>query len=241
MQKIRQKKLSYTIWGIICEICFTLAVIVGLYIFYLVVWTGLMSSNAQNDALAKISMDSPIDNKKPCPEYRDNWPVIDTMPDGQIMGLVYVPRFGKDYWRTLFQGTEKDMLDTMGYGHYSQTAMPGQLGNFSAAAHRNGYGASLKDIQTIQNGDALIVRTSQFWFVYKATGFEIVRPEDTGGILPVPYNSYGNPTGRLITFTTCHPEYSSELRYIEHGTIDYWGKVQEGVPKELLDVGAEVK
>ncbi|MDR2748353.1 MAG: class E sortase [Bifidobacteriaceae bacterium] len=237
---MQKKSSTYKVLGVISKICFALAIVVALYVLYLLVWTGVIANHAQNDAITKISMDQPLDNKKSAPEYRDNWPEIAQMPDGQIIGQVYIPRFGKDYWRTLFQGTEKDMLDTMGFGHYSQSVMPGQIGNFSAAAHRNGYGASLEGIQTLQTGDALIVRTAQYWFVYKVTSYEIVDPENTGGILPVPYNNAAVPTLRLITFTTCHPEYSTQFRYIEHGAIDYWSNVKDGVPKELLNIGAQV-
>ncbi|MDR3127920.1 MAG: class E sortase [Bifidobacteriaceae bacterium] len=236
-----KNKLTHNILGALCEICLTLAIVVGLYIFYLVVWTGHISTNAQDLAVSKSDMTAPVDTKKPCPEYRNNYPVLLDVPEGQIIGQIYIPRFGSQYWRTLFQGTDKQMLDTMGFGHYSQTAMPGQTGNFSSAAHRNGYGSSLADIDKISKNDAIVVRTKDYWFVYKATTSEIVDPYKTDGILPVPYKPDTKPAERLLTFTTCHPQYSSQFRFIQHARIDYWSKVSQGVPTELLVAGVEIK
>ncbi|MDR2748535.1 MAG: hypothetical protein LBB10_01365, partial [Bifidobacteriaceae bacterium] len=86
---MQKKSSTYKVLGVISKICFALAIAVALYVLYLLVWTGLVANHAQNDAIAKISMDQPLDSKKPAPEYRDNWAEIAQMPDGQIIGQVY--------------------------------------------------------------------------------------------------------------------------------------------------------
>ncbi|MDR3116292.1 MAG: class E sortase [Bifidobacteriaceae bacterium] len=225
------------ILSLFSRIFLILAGIVLLYIIWLIVWSGINSANIQERALQQANLTRPLDISHPCPEYRDNYPELASVPDGQIIGQIFVPKFGKEYWRTLFQGSDKQMLDTMGFGHYDNSAMPGGIGNFSAAAHRNGYGASLEDIDKISKDDFIVIRTHDYWFVYKATTSEIVQPDDTGGILPVPYQPSEMASERLLTFTTCHPKYSTDQRYIQHAKIDYWAKASEGVPKVLLDAG----
>ena len=52
--------------------------------------------------------------------------------------------------------------------------MPGQVGNFAFAGHRNGYGQPLGDVDKLQEGDPIIVRTQDYWYVYHYTSYKIV-------------------------------------------------------------------
>ena len=77
----------------------------------------------------------------------------------------------------MVEGTDEAELSLHGLGHYPSTQMPGSVGNFAVAGHRNGYGRPLGDVDLLQEGDAIIVRTKDYWYVYKYTTYKIVTPE----------------------------------------------------------------
>jgi LPXTG-site transpeptidase (sortase) family protein len=151
--------------------------------------------------------------------------------NGEMIGVVYISAFGKDYYRTLVEGTDRSVLDLYGFGHFASTVMPGEIGNFAAAAHRNGYGAPMKDVPLMVEGTSIMIRTRDYWYVYKVTGSEIVTPDRSDVLFPVPHEPNEVPTKRLITLTTCHPEYSDAERWIVYGEFDYWAKTKNGIPR----------
>jgi LPXTG-site transpeptidase (sortase) family protein len=119
-------------------------------------------------------------------------------------------------------------------GHYPDTQMPGQLGNMAIAGHRNGYGQPLGDVDKLQSGDPIVLRTKDYWYVYRYTTNKIVLPEQVDVIAPNPEHPGQQPTARMITLTTCEPKYSTPThRWISHGELAYWAKGSDGIPKEL--------
>ena len=69
-------------------------------------------------------------------------------------------------------------------GHYPDTALPGQVGNFSVAGHRNR--AIFWRLDELTDGDVIGVETQDSWYVYKVTSQEIVRPTAVEVVAPVP-------------------------------------------------------
>lgn len=165
---------------------------------------------------------------------RDAPPPIAEPAQAVTFATLLVPRWGADYERPMSQGIERStVLDTLGIGHYPGTAMPGDVGNFAISAHRTTYGKPFTRITELQQGDALVVRTADTWFVYRVNSTEIVRPSDVQVIAPVPNDPAATPTERLITLTTCHPMYSARERYIVYGSLDYWMPASAGFPAEI--------
>ena len=112
--------------------------------------------------------------------------------------------------------------------------MPGSVGNFAVAGHRNGYGRPLGDVDLLQEGDAIIVRTKDYWYVYKYTTYKNVTPEHSEVIAANPEDLNTPPSKRMITLTTCEPKYTTAThRWISYGELSYWAKVSDGVPQEL--------
>jgi sortase A len=91
------------------------------------------------------------------------------IPAGQGFANLYIPRFGKDYAWTIVQGTNDADLER-GPGHYSGTAVPGQIGNFSLAGHRVGKGEPFLNLDQLIPGDSIVVQTASNWFVYHVLG-----------------------------------------------------------------------
>ena len=142
----------------------------------------------------------------------------------------------------MVEGTDAAQLARHGLGRYTNTQMPGQLGNFAIAGHRNGYGQPLGDVDKLQEGDPIVVRTQDYWYVYTYTSHKIVEPTDADVIDPVPEQPGAKADKRRITLTTCEPKYTAPThRWIVWGELKYWAKVSDGVPRELTVTGPNNK
>ena len=155
---------------------------------------------------------------------------------GEPLAVLHIPRLGEDYSRVIVEGTAQVQLE-QGPGHYLDTAMPGQEGNFAVAGHRVGRGSPFLDLDRMRPGDAVVVETEGNWYTYRVIGDaatgdfradpsgipgrEIVRPTDTAVISPTPGGSVDAATsGAYLTLTTCHPKYSAAQRLIIHARLD---------------------
>jgi sortase (surface protein transpeptidase) len=67
---------------------------------------------------------------------------------------------------TVLEGTSSSILE-VGPGHYKETALPGEPGNFSVAGHRVGKGAPFNDLDLLRSCDAIVIETQTDWFVYR--------------------------------------------------------------------------
>lgn len=147
--------------------------------------------------------------------------------------LLYIPKLGEDSWEIPVAQGVTDLQLNAGYGHYAETAMPGQEGNFSIAGHRATHGQPLANVDKLEIGDKVYVRTKDTWFVYELVKDKIVVPEELWVIERDPKKlSKEVGSSQLITLTTCHPRYSSEERWI------WWGKLVDEIPAD--EVPAEV-
>lgn len=150
-----------------------------------------------------------------------------------------VPRWGDDYIQMVYEGTTRpDVLDPLGVGHYENTALPGQTGNFALSAHRTTYNKPFAEVAELQEADSLIFQTDDAWFVYKVESWKIVLPHEVEVVAPMPDQPGVAPDDRYITLTTCHPKFSAAERWIVHGRLDYWAPVGHGVPEELVELHA---
>jgi sortase A len=152
---------------------------------------------------------------------------------GGAIGLLYVPRFGPGYQEVIVEGVREQDLQK-GPGHYPGTAMPGQIGNFVVSGHRTTYGAPFNHLDELRPGDPIVIETVAAWFTYDVTGNETVLPDDIAVIAPVPDRPGVRPTQRLLTFTTCTPEYSASHRLVVHGRLVAVQPRSSGPPAVLL-------
>ena len=224
--------------GICAELLITAAVICALYIVWQMWWTGVEAERAQNETTQSVDWSDPSNNGGTVTIAKAQEGDAPVQPKdakyGDLIAQIYIPRFGSQWHRNIVEGTTLEQLNRHGLGHYDTTQMPGQVGNFAVAGHRNGYGQPLGDVDKLQEGDPIIVRTKDYWYVYHYTRYEIVLPTDVHVIAPNPEDSTANPTKRMITLTTCEPKYSTPThRWISYGELAYWAKVSDGVPKEL--------
>ncbi len=236
-QPVAKRSVLWSVLGILGEVLMTLAAVCALYVVWQMWWTGVQSEHTQVETRQSASWSDPAggDSSKVAKAQSGDVPVQPTSAsDGELIAQVYVPRFGQGWVRNVVEGTDEAELSLHGLGHYPSTQMPGSVGNFAVAGHRNGYGRPLGDVDLLQEGDAIIVRTKDYWYVYKYTTHKIVTPEHSEVIAANPEDLNTPPSKRMITLTTCEPKYTTATRrWISYGELSYWAKVSDGVPQEL--------
>src|SRR5262249_16789337 len=157
---------------------------------------------------------------------------VRSLPIGEGIALIRIPALGLDYVRVIVEGTDEASL-AEGPGHYTSTALPGQIGNLSVAGHPGGKRSALLDVDRLKAGDAIVIETRTSYYLYQVLGDrrtgnpavpgrlgipgrEVVDPSDTDVITPVPDHPGMAPFGRFLTLTTCHPPFSARQRMVIH-------------------------
>ena len=87
--------------------------------------------------------------------------------------LVRIPRFGGSYVVPVIEGVTTDDL-ARGFGHFIDSADPGQVGNYALAGHRVTHGEPLRRMPDLQPGDKVVVETENAEHVYRID----TNPED---------------------------------------------------------------
>ncbi|HET8560780.1 MAG TPA: class E sortase [Marmoricola sp.] len=147
-------------------------------------------------------------------------------PQGEATALIRIPRFGKHYVVPVLEGTSQDVL-ARGFGHFTGTAGPGQVGNYALAGHRITHGEPLAGMPELRPGDKVIVETARTTYTYVLDTNPndlIVDFTQTWVIDPHPHNP--DPGGvqpsksrRLITLTTCSELFHTNNRMIAFGHL----------------------
>lgn len=151
-------------------------------------------------------------------------PVVAAPADGTVLGTMTIPRLGTDVVDTpVIQGITEDVL-AQGLGHFPETALPGQQGNFALAGHRATNGEELRNIDQLQVGDFVFVQTTDNWYIYRLFRDRIVTPEDYWVVATDPFGNVPGMSDHLLTITTCHPRWGSAERWI------WWGELVNTLP-----------
>ena len=262
------------------QLLITMGVIVLLFVVYEVYVTDLFGAQKQAEATTQVDRvwasaqaaepDTVVvqdpdqlltDPRQRTPNYQT------TLGDG--FAKLHVPAFGADWVFTVVEGTDPDDL-YVGPGHYQDTQLPGQPGNFAVAGHRVSKGSPFNDLGLLASCDAIVVETQDDWFVYRVLpmaedvaawgqtpraacdgvsvqtgaydgvyGREITVPSDYAQVLPVPHvddTQVPPDAQRLITLTTCHPQFSDAERMIIHGVlVRSYAKSAGFLPPEMTE------
>jgi sortase A len=147
-------------------------------------------------------------------------------PPGKAVARLYIPRLDK-HW-VVVEGVDPGDI-RYAPGHYPKSAMPGQVGNFSVAGHRNR--ATFWRLDELDPGDPIVVETRTNWYVYKVAKSRIVRPSQVEVVRKVPPGF--NRGDRLLTLTTCNPKFDNYQRLIIHAELTGARERAAGQPAEL--------
>lgn len=94
----------------------------------------------------------------------------------------------------IVEGTDDETLKNY-IGKFVGSAEPGQIGNFSVAAHNNIYTEIFRDLHKVQIGDKVRIVTKTHEYIYTVTSTETVDPSRTDVLK--------GGTKREITMITC--------------------------------------
>lgn len=145
---------------------------------------------------------------------------------GEASALVRIPRFGDDYVMPVLEGVTDHNL-ARGLAHFTDSARPGQVGNFALAGHRITHGEPLRDLPDLGPGDEVVVETREAVYTYVldtdpadlVVGFDdvwVVEPRprnpDPGGVEPTHHR-------RLLTLTTCAELFHTDDRMVVFGHL----------------------
>jgi LPXTG-site transpeptidase (sortase) family protein len=155
-------------------------------------------------------------------------------PGNSLVGRLYIPKLDKE-WVVVNGVRPQDIKYAP--GHYPDTALPGQIGNFSVAGHR--IRKIFWRIDELKPGDVIGVETRDYWYVYKVYGHEIVKPTAVQVVAPVPDEPGVTPTKALLTLTTCNPKFNNYQRLIVHAELA--SKVKRDATQPDAGMPAEMK
>jgi sortase A len=111
---------------------------------------------------------------------------------GEMLGKVMISRLNMS--AVVLEGVDDATLRRSA-GHVPYTSLPGEVGNFSIAAHRDTLFRPLKDIRL---GDEVQFETPQKKMTFRVVSTRIVEPKDVSVLTP-------QGDARLMTMVTCYP------------------------------------
>lgn len=255
LRRPRKQKRSMVsrVVGVFGELLITAGVLVLLFLGWQFSLNGVMLSNQQasdaDNLVQNWQTETPTAAPAPAPsadpavstafQYGEP-PATATPGSAEEFAVMYVPRFGSDFKKTIAEGVDpRSVLNKGGAGHYATTQMPGQVGNFAIAAHRDGWGSPFLKINELQVGDHVYIETQDGWYTYTFRGLEYVTPYGVGVIDPVPQVPGAAPTDRILTMTSCNPLYIASERIIAYSVLTDWTPRSVGAPAEIAGlVGA---
>lgn len=95
---------------------------------------------------------------------------------GDKIGVIEIPSLGIEH--IIVEGTEQEQIKK-NVGHFKNTSMPGDYGNFSLAGHRNNlYNEVFKGLADVEIGAEITIKALNGEFRYKIYKKEVIEPEN---------------------------------------------------------------
>ncbi|SEE93613.1 sortase A [Arthrobacter alpinus] len=228
-----------TLIQVMGELLITAGVILLLFVVWELWWTNIEANTAQQAAVSQFAHEFQGPITPPAPDVPADFgpPIVMDEPTelSSVFGVVYIPRFGPTYSRPLVEGVQQAQLDTLGLGRYDSSTMPGGVGNFAVAGHRQTHGAVLDAIHTLVPGDKIYVQTKDGYYTYVFRNNQIVLPNRGDVLLPVPTQAGVTPTERFMTMTSCNPRFGAEERIIAYSVMESWQPASAGPPAAIAN------
>lgn len=225
--------------GIFGELLVTAGVLVFLFLGWQLWLNDVIVGGQQNQVATSLakSWDTGNDSTRTQPTVPVNYgdpKVIAPVANASTFAVMYVPRFGADWAREIGEGIGvADVLNTRRVGHYPSTQMPGAVGNFAVAAHRLTYGAPFRDIDQLQIGDKIYIKTPAGYYTYAFRNLEYVNKHGVGVLDQVPQLPSVDPTQRMLTMMSCNPKWSVSERIVAYAVFESWQPIEAGPPAEI--------
>ena len=245
---IRKRSKLMRITGFTGEVLLTAGGLMGLFLAWHLVWNDTIQGDRQNQAAMSLAQqwqtpDSEETTSKPAEPNvvpsNDEPPITASPAEGQAFALLYVPRFGDDFVRSIAEGVDLETVlnsRTLGIGRYLESDQLGEIGNFAIAGHRTTWGATFGNIGELRIGDRIYVEVSEGWHSYQFRNHEYVWATEVDVLNSFPKMNVEEPGTRVITLTSCHPRFSEAERIIAYGVYDGWFPRNGGPPSEIAEL-----
>jgi sortase A len=215
------------------ELLITTGLVLLLFVGYQLVWTNY-EAHRRTDAVAGDVRDA---WERPPTATTTGTPVL-KLKNGKGFAFLHIPRLGRHWSVPVIQGVSLPDL-ARGVGHYPETALPGEVGNFAVAGHRATNGEPFAYLDKVKAGDVVVAETRQSWFTYVVDRTKIVSPTSVWVLDPVPGHPGATPTDKLLTLTTCNPRWASYERLIVFGHLTETRSKADGPPAAVVRAGGK--
>ena len=245
---IRKRTKLMKVTGVTGEVFVTAGALMGLFLAWHLVLNDTIQGDRQNHSATALSQQwqapesSGEDQETSSPAVspsNEEPPVTVSPAEGQPFALLYVPRFGSDYVRTIAEGVDVETVlnsRRLGVGRYLESDQLGSYGNFALAAHRTTFGAPFGDIGELRVGDQIYVEVPEGWHAYEFRNLEYVWETEVEVLNSFPKMNEEVPGTRVITLTSCHPKFTVAERVIAYGLYSGWYPREGGAPSELAEL-----
>ncbi len=213
------------------ELLITIGLVMALFIVWQLWWTTVKVQGGMIERVQTFQAENPSSLETTDEQLTTDPPTVNPIGYGEVFGVLHVMKWGMQI--PIAKGTSPEVLANGDAGHYEFTQMPGELGNFAIAGHRRTYGNNFRRIDIMEPGDKIVVETADAWIVYEVYDHAIVDPSAIEVVSPVPNQPGVEPTRRIMTMTTCHPEFGNTERYILWSEMQYWVPKAVGKPAIL--------
>ncbi|WP_235735432.1 class E sortase [Nocardioides alcanivorans] len=204
---------------VVAELLLTVGLLFAALAFYLLVWTNVQTQAAQRDLLQEFR------------SQQEKSPGRSTEPStGEGVNVLHIPRLGKDWEWVVVEGVDLDTLND-GPGHFPDTALPGEKGNFAVAGHRATHGEPFAHLDTLVEGDKIHVEAPDGWYTYQVTWSQIIAPTSTEVLAPSPGQPGKKPKVQSMTLITCHPRWGSTERLVVGAQLVEHRALGAGAPR----------
>ena len=212
----------------LAELAITVGLVLAVFVFYLLVWTGHRTQAAQAD----LTEDFRAQQAQGPAGHRGGKRQVRAPESGEGLGILHIPALGRDWSWVVVEGVEDDDL-ARGPGHFPTTAMPGEIGNFAVAGHRATHGEPFADLDRLEVGDDIVVETVDGWLTYQVTWVRILSPSATEVLEPVAGHPGAKATQRTLTLVTCHPRWGSTERLVVGASMVERRSAEAGPPSDI--------
>ncbi len=126
-----------------------------------------------------------------------------------IVGILTIPSI--DLEVVVKEGVSSSILDTS-VGMFKDCAMPGEIGNFAIAGHRN-YTSNkfFSNLDKVSIGDELLMQSSDKQYKYLVDSIDVVEPSQIEVL--------DSSNKKEITLITCTPKYVGSHRLVVKGEL----------------------
>lgn len=216
---------------VVGELLLTSGALVLLHLVWQLWWTDLAAFKAHDEILQRTRSvfeqsvsDVPGDRAQTAAEPFDT-----EMPQAEY--IVHLPTI--EAVHPVVDDVDEHSLSLGVLGHYPETQLPGEVGNFALAGHRTTYGRPLWAIADLKPGDPLVVETAEKYYVYSFDRHEIVYPYQVEILAPKPGFPDEEADSASMTLMACHPRFSAAQRIVAYSSLVREYDRADGPPMEV--------